>query len=83
MNYQAYGSLDRLLRCPNLQHLRFQVTDNLFNDSKAQALYDSISRSSLRSFHFLNMAMDYDVQADEYSRFKQRMSPFKKLNMVT
>lgn len=54
--YFAYGVLERLLTRSNIVHLRFQVYDNFFDDSKVQVLYDIISKSPIKSFHFANMA---------------------------
>lgn len=59
------------------------VTDNGFGQEKADFLYNMISTSQLKSFRFTNMVQYFDHEDEEYSRFGERMKPFKSLPMTT
>ena len=61
------------MKFPKLKYLKLQVTDNFFNDDKAEVLNDFLSKSSLESFRFVNRAKPFNVNADEFSGFEERM----------
>jgi hypothetical protein len=60
----AYTSLGKLLQSGTVVNLTLRVTDNKFNAEKCRALYDIISRSSLKGFSFWNVAGFYDIESD-------------------
>lgn len=66
----TYRALGNLIFAPNIQTITLNVNDNRFNKTKAQILYDMLSRSRLRGFTFVNSAMYFDYENNEYSNFK-------------
>lgn len=79
----TYQSLGNLLRSPAVANLSLTVMDNRFDNVKAQALFQIVQGSGLRSMTFINMVGDYDVYNHEYSQFENNMRPFKKLGIAT
>jgi hypothetical protein len=45
-----------------MKHLSITVADNAFNAEKARILYDSLSRSRIGGFEFINRALDCNGQ---------------------
>ena len=75
----TYRALAYLLNGTPIQTLVLCVTDNRLNKQKCQVLYELLSRSHLKGFTFINMAMNFDFEANEYSNFVENMRPIKQL----
>ncbi len=66
---QTYKALEKLLRGQKLKSLSLIVTDNCFDLNKAQVLYGLISESNIKGFIFINSAMSFGFNNNEYSSF--------------
>jgi len=52
----AYMSLGKLINAPNMRNITLTVHDNTFDAEKATILYNSIVRSQIKGFTFINIA---------------------------
>jgi hypothetical protein len=65
----TYRALAQLIIGTPLQSLVISVTDNRLTKQKCQILYELLSRSHLKGFTFINQAMNFDFEHNEYSGF--------------
>jgi len=49
-------SLGKLINAPNMRNITLTVHDNTFDAEKATILYNSIVRSQIKGFTFINIA---------------------------
>jgi hypothetical protein len=66
----TYRALAQLINGTPLQTLVISVTDNRLTKQKCQILYDLLSRSQLKGFTFINRALNFDFEHNEYSGFR-------------
>lgn len=77
----AYRSLEKLFSSTNLNSVTITVVDNAFNRSKANIIYEMLSRSCAKAFIFNNSAGPYNYNESEYDDFKSNVSPIKSLSI--
>lgn len=80
----AYRAIQALVLNSSIQVLTVSVVDNYLNGAKCQILYETLSRSRLKGFTFINNTGHYDMtNNNEYSNFIDNMRPLKKLPIAT
>jgi len=77
-----YDSIAVIARSPNLRNLTLTVVDNLFNQQKAQILYEVISGSTIRGLTFINMAKNFDYNGKQYSEFEKNIKPIREISRI-
>lgn len=80
--YSVYESLGKLFRGGSLRNVTLNITDNTFDQAKAQLLYNFISSSKISGFTLINSAGPYNFKGNEYSNFLANMQPIKNLPLV-
>ena len=66
-----------------MKNLTLTVVDNCFTANKANILYNLLSNSGLSGFTFINVAMAFDFNNNEFSNFQTNMAPVKNMtNMI-
>jgi hypothetical protein len=81
---EAYRDIGVFLeRNPTVTNLNLTVADNSFNAEKAQILYESLSKSKLTGFTFINMALACNNQGNEADDFVANVMTLKSLSIPT
>jgi hypothetical protein len=81
---EAYRDIGVFLdRNQTVTNLNLTVADNSFNAEKARILYDSLSRSRVTGFTFVNIALACNNRGNEADDFRANVVPFKSINMAT
>ncbi len=60
----TYRALQNLICNSSLQTLTMTVLDNRLNATKAQILYDLLSRSQIKGFTLINLAGNFDLDSN-------------------
>ena len=58
------------------------VVNNCFSANKASILYNILSNSSMKGFTFINAAMAFDYNNNEYPHFEANMAPIRNLTSM-
>lgn len=81
---EAYRDIGAFLdKNQTITNLNLTVADNGFNAEKARILYDSLSRSRVTGFTFVNIALACNNRGSEADDFLANVVPFKSINMAT
>jgi hypothetical protein len=72
-----------LERNPTVTNLNLTVADNAFDAEKAIILYESLSKSRVTGFTFVNIGLACNNRANEADDFLTNIVPIKSLNMST
>lgn len=81
---EAYHDIGVFLeRNPTVTNLTLTVADNNFNAEKARILYESLSKSRLTGFTFVNMALACNNEGNEADDFPANVAPLKSLTIST
>ena len=66
-----------------MTNMTLKVVDNCFNANKANILYNILSNSQMKGLTFINVAMAFDYNNNEYSNFEANVAPIRNLtNMI-
>ncbi len=84
LTVQAYRDIGYFVeKTLTASNLTLSVVDNTFNLEKARILYDSLSKSRITNFIFVNKAFNCNCNGNESDDFKENMLPIKSLNMTS
>lgn len=83
LTLEAYRDIGVFLeRNQSATNLNLTVADNAFNAEKARVLYESLSRSRLTGFTFVNVALACNNRGNEADDFLSNIVPLKSLNIA-